>query len=321
MANLSQVDSSLLDTRFSYEPLFSAHPLKGEGPKSSIFLGKNMRAPFWVSSMTGGTGSAGKINRNLAQAVAEFGLGMGLGSCRPILESDKYFEDFNLRPILGDDRPFYANLGIAQIEKLVNDREILKAAHLVEKLRADGLIIHINPLQEWLQPEGDRLNRPAIDTLRDFLKEFPFKVVVKEVGQGMGPLSLKALMELPLAAIEFGAFGGTNFSKLEILRGKKEYLGDLAFVGHGPEEMIKIVKNLLNEMGDLAQCQEFIISGGINSFTQAYYLREILGTSCAIGMARSFLENASLDYVHLQKYLKELTEGFALCERFLKVKG
>lgn len=321
MAISAQVNSSQIDHRFFYEPLFSSHPSPGEGPTPFSFLGKKMLAPFWVSSMTGGTNSAGKINKNLAQAVAEFGMGMGLGSCRPLLESNKYFEDFNLRPILGEDRPFYANLGIAQIERLVGEKKVIKIAHLVESLKADGLIIHINPLQEWLQPEGDRLKRPAIDTLKDFLKEFPFKVVVKEVGQGMGPLSLKALMELPLAAIEFGAFGGTNFSKLEILRGKKEYLQDLALVGHQPEEMVKIVKKLLDEMGDLAQCREFIISGGINSFTQAYFLKESLGASSTIGMARSFLEKASLDYVHLQKYIKELTEGYALCERFLKIKG
>jgi isopentenyl-diphosphate delta-isomerase len=321
MAISAQVDSSQIDHRFFYEPLFSSHPGPGEGLTPFTFLGKKMMAPFWVSSMTGGTNSAGKINKNLAQAVAEFGMGMGLGSCRPLLDSNKYFEDFNLRPILGEDRPFFANLGIAQIEKLVEEQQVIKVAHLVESLRADGLIIHINPLQEWLQPEGDRLKRPAIDSLRDFLKEFPFKVVVKEVGQGMGPLSLKALMELPLAAIEFGAFGGTNFSKLEILRGKKEYLYDLVQVGHQPEEMIKIVKNLMDEMGDLAQCREFIISGGVNSFTQAYYLRESFGPSSVVGMARSFLEKANLDYAHLQKYVAELIEGYGLCERFLKVKG
>ena len=320
MAISAQVDSRLMDGRFSYEPLFSSHPRDGEGPKPSTFLGKSMRAPFWVSSMTGGTDSAGKINKNLAQAVAEFGLGIGLGSCRPLLESDKYFEDFNLRPILGDDRPFYANLGIAQIEKLLEDGQVVKVANLVEKLRADGLFIHINPLQEWLQPGGDRLNRPAIDTIRDFLKEFPFKVAVKEVGQGMGPSSLRALMELPLSAIEFGAFGGTNFSKLEIIRGKKEYLYDLVHVGHRPEEMIKIVQNLLVEMGDTAQCREFIISGGVNSFTQAYYLKESLGPSSVVGMARSFLEHANGGYSNLQKYVKELIEGYTLCEKFLKLK-
>ena len=320
MAILAQVDSSMIDSRFYYEPLFSAHPNVGEGPIPYTFLGKTMKAPFWVSSMTGGTSSAGKINKNLAQAVAEFGLGMGLGSCRTILESDKYFEDFNLRPILGDDRPFYSNLGIAQIEKLVIDKEVFKIAHLTEKLNADGLIIHINPLQEWIQPEGDRLKRPAIDTLRDFIKDFPFKVIVKEVGQGMGPSSLRALMELPLAAIEFGAFGGTNFSKLEIFRGKKDYLHDFAHVGHQPEEMIKIIKNLSDEMGELVQCREFIISGGVSSFIQAYYLRESLKAPSVVGMARAFLEKANGSYSNLQKYVKELIEGYTLCEKFLKIK-
>ncbi len=320
MAISAQVDSSLLDSRLCYEPIFSAHPKEGESPIPTYFLGKEMRAPFWVSSMTGGTDSAGKINKNLAQAVAEFGLGMGLGSCRPLLGSDKYFEDFNLRPILGDDRPFYANLGIAQIEKILEERQVVQIANLVEKLRADGLIIHINPLQEWLQPGGDRLKRPSLDTIRDFLKEFPFKVVVKEVGQGMGPASLKALMGLPLAAIEFGGFGGTNFSKLEIIRGKKDHLYDLVHVGHQPDEMIKIVKSLLLEMGETAQCKEFIISGGINSFTQAYYLKESLGPSSVVGMARSFLEHANGGYNNLQKYVKGLIEGYTLCERFLKIK-
>jgi isopentenyl-diphosphate Delta-isomerase len=127
-------------------------------------------------------------------------------------------------------------------------------------------------------------------------------------------------MELPLSAIEFGAFGGTNFSKLEIIRGKKEYLYDLVHVGHRPEEMIKVVQNLLVEIGDAAKCREFIISGGVNSFTQAYYLREFFGPSSMVGMARSFLEHANGGYSNLQKYVKELIEGYTLCEKFLKLK-
>ncbi|MFI5392005.1 MAG: isopentenyl-diphosphate delta-isomerase, partial [Bacteriovoracales bacterium] len=75
MAISAQVDSSQIDQRFFYEPLFSSHPGPGEGLTPFTFLGKKMMAPFWVSSMTGGTNSAGKINKNLAQAVAEFGMG------------------------------------------------------------------------------------------------------------------------------------------------------------------------------------------------------------------------------------------------------
>jgi isopentenyl-diphosphate delta-isomerase len=156
--------SAELDNRFYYEPLMSAHP---QGELTPVeFLGKEMKAPIWISSMTGGTEVAGKINKNLAKACAEFGLGMGLGSTRKLLESDEYFDDFNLRDILGDDRPFYANLGIAQVEKLIAEKATDKIDALLEKLRADGLFIHVNPFQEWLQPEGDKITLPPIQGVR-----------------------------------------------------------------------------------------------------------------------------------------------------------
>ena len=171
--------------------------------------------------MTGGTKLAGTINRNLAMACNEFGMGMGLGSCRIIMEDDTYFEDFNMRAIIGDDLPLWANLGIAQIEELVGKKQEDKAAELVEKLRADGLIIHVNPMQEWFQPEGDILTCPPLDTIKRFLDSFSVPVIVKEVGQGMGPESLRELLQLPLQAIEFAAFGGTNFARVELLGTKR----------------------------------------------------------------------------------------------------
>jgi len=151
MATNAQTSGAIVDSRFFYEPLLSAHPTQNNSSLETTFFGKNLGAPFWISSMTGGVGEARVINQNLARVAREFKLGMGLGSCRVLLESDQYFEDFNLRPILGDDLPFFANLGIAQLEKLVLQNEIKKIANLVERLEADGLIIHVNPLQEWFQ--------------------------------------------------------------------------------------------------------------------------------------------------------------------------
>jgi isopentenyl-diphosphate Delta-isomerase len=116
---------------------------------------------MWVSSMTGGTKMAHTINHNLARACKEFRIGMGLGSCRKLLDDDTYFEDFNLRPIMGDDLPLFANLGIAQVEILLAENKLDQIKRLVEKLQADGLIIHINPLQEWMQPEGQQDSTPA----------------------------------------------------------------------------------------------------------------------------------------------------------------
>lgn len=176
-----------VDARFYYEPMQSAHP-GATFDISTNFLGKKLSAPLWISSMTGGVGEARHINQNLARVCREFNLGMGLGSCRTLLESDQYFEDFNLRPILGKELPLFANLGIAQVERLVHADEAHKIFDLVERLDADGLIIHVNPLQEWFQPEGDKFLYSPIDTIERFcaLNTKKIKIIVKEVGQGMG---------------------------------------------------------------------------------------------------------------------------------------
>src|SRR5690606_8458251 len=201
LTDQSQTHSGLLDSRFDYEPLFATHPSIDEWQRPTEFLGKTLKAPLWISSMTGGTKEAAIINENLAKVAAEFGLGFGLGSCRSLLESKDRLNDFNQRDILGDELPLYANLGVAQVEELISQKAEDKIHQMVELLRADGLIIHINPLQEWFQPEGDRYTRSPLETITQFLSTAPYKVIVKEVGQGMGPRSLRALMQLNLAAI------------------------------------------------------------------------------------------------------------------------
>ena len=212
----SQTNLAEQDLRFNYEPMLSAHP---ENLDLSInFLGKTMQSPIWVSSMTGGTGVAQTINRNIARACREFGMGMGLGSCRKILFDKTYWTDFDFRDEIGDDQPFWANLGIAQIEELLASNNIHAVIDMVGELRADGLIVHVNPLQEWFQPEGNRLKQSPLQTIQQLLDQVQLKVIVKEVGQGFGPKSLRQLLALPIEAIEFGAYGGTNFAKLEMLR-------------------------------------------------------------------------------------------------------
>ncbi len=316
----AQVSVKKRNSFFNYEPLFGTHPTREDLFFATPFLGQTLGAPLWISSMTGGTEKAGKINENLARACAEFSLGMGLGSCRSILNGDKNLCDFNLRPLLGSTTPFYANLGVAQVEELIKNKALDRVVHLVDRLKASGLIVHINPLQEWFQKEGDRFKRPPIEIVQELLEETSMSLIVKEVGQGMGPKSLRALMKLPLSAIEFGAFGGTNFSRLESMRDRKRSWrkkGALALVGHDPVEMITHINRILERERETILCEHFIISGGIRSTLTGLQLMKLCRGQSIFAMARPFLDAALEDYKTLREFVLDTLEEMAMARAFL----
>jgi isopentenyl-diphosphate delta-isomerase len=320
MAASSAPIHSESDQRFDYEPMLSAHP-QDLAPVN--FLGKTMKHPLWISSMTGGLTEAHHINHLLAEACAEFGLGMGLGSCRTLLNSDDFFDDFNLRPIIGNDLPLYANLGIAQIEKLLVKNESERIHHLVHQLRADGLFIHVNPTQEWLQPEGDLLKRPAIETIAELTEivNGNYKLLVKEVGQGMGPESLKQLLQLKIDGLEFAAFGGTNFANIEIMRnqqGHAQFMHPLGTFGHTTGQMLEMVNNITSEQK--IHCQQIIVSGGIKNFLDGYYYTQKSVLPAIYGMAGVVLQHALISKQNLFDFLKAEVEGYQFASSFLKIK-
>jgi len=320
LAFRSNMENVLADNRFFYEPLLSAHPEKELEPFE--FLGKQLRTPIWVSSMTGGTQKAARINLNLARACAQFGMGMGLGSCRSLLDSKDHFADFDMRSIIGDDLPLYANLGICQIESLIKDKSLDKLEAMLENLRADGLIVHINPMQESLQPEGDILHRSPIETLQELLEKLPVPLIVKEVGQGMGPKSIEALLQLPLQALEFGAFGGTNFAKIELMRRpdtEGQVLDALSKIGHNAEEMLNWVNDIVKNQSSV-QCKDLIISGGITSCLDGYYLMKKSELPAIYGQASALLKHAQGEYRELEDYIKNQIRGLQLAEAYLQVR-
>ncbi len=323
LAFRSQIEQGELDRRFYYEPLLAAHPKRGS-LKSFLFLGKTMRVPVWVSSMTGGTEWAHTINHNLARACKDFGMGMGLGSCRALLYSDEMLPDFDVRDKIGDEQPLYANLGIAQLEQLIDRGELYRVRDLLKKLRADGLIIHVNPFQEWLQPEGDRFERAPVETIKALLEKVDgVSVIVKEVGQGMGYESLRTLLQMPLEAIDFAANGGTNFAKLELLRSdetKREIYSQLANVGHSAEDMTLMVNDLVEKLGDSIKCRQIIISGGVKHFLDGYYLVNKCKLPAVYGQASGFLKHARGDYDELYQYVDAQVQGLELANAFLRVK-
>lgn len=316
----SQTLKDEIDRRFWYEPLLNAHP---QGLTPFTFLGKEFRVPLWISSMTGGTELAGIINTNLAKACREFGFGMGLGSCRIILRDDSHFADFNMRPVIGDHLPLYANLGISQVEELVLNNQVPLADDLVERLQADGLIIHVNPLQEWFQPEGDRLQKAPLYSIQKYLDATKFPVIVKEVGQGFGPGSLLQLMKLPLAAIEFAAFGGTNFARMEMTRNPDNNVRDLfeplTRVGVDATDMLELVNQIASSENDIL-CREIIISGGIKNFLDGFYLVKKSRCTAVYGQASSFLKHARADYPTLRQFVESQIKGLEMAYAYLQIR-
>jgi isopentenyl-diphosphate delta-isomerase len=286
------------------------------------FSGKTMRIPIWVSSMTGGSREGMTINRNLARACHEFGMGMGLGSCRILLEKPGLFDDFNMRPIIGDELPFYANIGVVQVEEMLANGTWEKLVDLVHRLSADGLIIHVNPVQEWLQEEGSPITRPPVETIEEFLFLSNIKIIVKEVGQGMGPASIARLLNLPIEAFELAAFGGTNFARVELTRNNNlsnEIYGPVVFLGHTAEEMVDAINAMVISGKQLA-CRQLIISGGINTFLDGYYHISKSLVPAIYGQASGFLQHARGEYHVLQEYVNGQVNGLKFAKAFLQIR-
>lgn len=304
------------DNRFYYDPLLRAMPTETE--KTYDFLGFSLKAPLWVSSMTGGTEKARSINHNLAAACGKFGLGMGLGSCRSLLYDLNRLQDFDVKKLLRD-QPLFVNLGIAQIETLVQEDHLHKVMDLIQLLHADGLIVHINPLQEWLQPEGDRIEIAPIETLKTLREFYKGLLIVKEVGQGFGKESIQSLFDLKVNAIEFGAFGGTNFSKLELLRqeGKAQF-EPLINVGHTAEEMVDFCNALYSEENKNIH---LIISGGIQHFLDGYYLCQKSKHPSIYGQAGVLLKNAVLGQEEVFNFISNEISAYRVCENYLSLKS
>jgi isopentenyl-diphosphate delta-isomerase len=176
-------------------------------------------------------------------------------------------------------------------------------------------------MQEFFQPEGDRFKNAPFDTIEKLLQKTKLKLIVKEVGQGMGAESLNRLMQLPLEAIEFAAFGGTNFSKLELLRSNDEFLQTISVLmntGHTAEEMLENVNNLVVQGN--TKVKNIIISGGISSFLDGYYLTNKSKLPAVYGQAAAFLKYAMQDYEKLRAFVKAQIEGLKMAYAYLKVK-
>jgi isopentenyl-diphosphate delta-isomerase len=225
---------------------------------STTFLGKRLRAPILISSMTGGTPQAGEINRNLARAAQAVGVAMGLGSQRVAFEDPSSTATFQVRD-LAPDILLLANLGAIQLNYGYGVDECRRA---VEMAGADALILHLNPLQEALQPEGDVNFAGLLQRIERVCRQLPVPVIAKEVGWGISANVARQLTQAGVAAIDVAGAGGTSWSQVEMYRASEERPARLARVfrawGIPTAEAVRSVRQALPAV-------PLIASGGLRT--------------------------------------------------------
>lgn len=178
---------------------------------STTFLGKTLKAPILISSMTGGTDRAQALNQRLAQTAQKFGLAMGVGSQRVAIAQSKLRQSFALRE-WAPDALLFANVGAVQLNYGYGVAEMETA---VKMLEADALILHLNPLQECIQPRGDKNFQGLYRKIAHLCDRLSVPVIVKEVGNGIAPAIAQTLWELGVQAIDVAGTGGTSWAKVE----------------------------------------------------------------------------------------------------------
>ncbi|MBP1694772.1 MAG: fni, partial [Chloroflexi bacterium] len=191
---------------------------------SQRLFGKNLLAPILISSMTGGNEEAAAINRLLAEAAQATGIAMGLGSQRAAIEQPDLAPTFQVRQV-APDILLFANLGAVQLNY---DYGIAECQRAVDMIQADALILHLNALQEAVQPEGNTRFAGLIKKIENVCKALPVPVIVKEVGWGFSEQDARCLASAGVSAIDVAGAGGTSWSQVEMYRAKNESQARLA---------------------------------------------------------------------------------------------
>jgi isopentenyl-diphosphate delta-isomerase len=196
------------------------------------FLGAELGAPIMIASMTGGYPDAERINGHLAAAAAEHRFALGVGSQRAALLSPEARRSFTV--VRDHDVPFVcANIGAPQLVPQAKKGPLTRAQidELVKMLDADALIVHLNPLQEAVQPEGDLQSRGLRAAIRDLAKDLGVPVIAKETGAGMARGTAQALKACGVAALDVGGLSGTTFAAVETHRAAAEGRADRERLG------------------------------------------------------------------------------------------
>src|SRR4051812_4502431 len=255
---------------------------------SAELAGARLDAPLVVSAMTGGTGAGARVNERLAEAAAEHRVAMVLGAGRVLLDDPSLLPTYRARR--GGTRPplLLANLGGAQLAA-AGDRAGEVAEALVDLLGADGLSVHLNPIQEAVQPEGEPAFAGVAERIAATVQRLaPRPVVVKEVGFGMDAADVALLRDAGVAALDVAGAGGTNWALVEGRRDEGAAAVAEAFADWG-----WATADALAAARAVAPGLPVIASGGVRDGVQAAKCLAL--GAAAVGLARPLLQAAQDD--------------------------
>jgi len=210
-------------TTTGFEDVFLVHKALPEIERekinlSTVVFNHKFSAPLIVGAMTGGITKATKINATIAEAVEELGLGMGVGSQRAAIEDQKLEDTFAIARKKAPTAFLVANIGGPQLVRGYGVKEAKKA---VEMMKADALAIHLNPLQEAVQPEGETNYLGVLSKIGEIARALDVPVIVKETGAGIAAEEAEVLEEAGVAGIDVAGVGGTSWAAVEYHRAKR----------------------------------------------------------------------------------------------------
>ena len=271
------------------------------------FLGRRLAAPLLISSMTGGTETAGQINRNLAAGAEQAGVAVGVGSQRKALEDPTKADTFRVREV-APSAVLLANLGAVQLNYGMGVRECREA---VEMIGADALILHLNPLQEAIQPEGQCNFAGLLPKIGAVVREVGVPVVVKEIGCGISEATARALAAQGVRIVDTAGVGGTSWARIEAQRAGDLEIGEL-FAGWGiptPESIRQ-----LRQVEGLT----VIASGGVRNGLDV--AKAIALGADLVGMAYPFLAPATVSPDKVAGKVRRTVRELKICMFCLGVK-
>lgn len=253
------------------------------------FLGKKLNYPIIMEAITGGVKDAKTINEDLSKIAEEYKIGFGVGSQRLAIEDKELEDTYRIKA----DTLVIANIGAVQLNYGYGFKELKKA---VDMINADAIALHLNPLQECFQPEGNRNFSNLKKKINEFsgeLRNTGIKVIIKEVGNG---ISYEAAKDLYVDAIDVAGMGGTSWAAVEGYRNSKTANIDKLFYDWG----ISTVDSLI----DVSRLNiPIIASGGVRNGLDAAKCIA-LGASC-VGMALPILREYTKGKEHLIKFLDD----------------